>query len=455
MEFHFFRPVPAQPLGLFRIGVGSILFAYYLQTFFAAYEIFSPIQMGYSAPFLSHWSTLTLFNLISVGAAAAAALGWHTKMALALLMICQAIHVVLNPFAFWGWGFVIIYFLGLLMLTRCTCYSLDERFQNAARFVPAWNILIFQILVSAIYLLTVLHRWHSEEWWDGTVLSMALADGWVTRFPGVDWIQYSEPLKLFSHAAWLMECVAALAIFLGPLKTILAPAMIGFHTMLEITTRVGYWQFLLSFAMVFYFPARWFQTQMPSPKPRFPWRPWIPAVILAATAIAIFDALPEHMVPKNVHEVRRQLASPLERVGLTTLRAMWMFNKSRKTGRHCFFAGGMNREGQPVPVYTSLEQCTSQTVQLFTDERFATIARMWMSGQFGILGRYLCRPGIRSVHFFNMQEHIVKNSNGTFQRDPQSKHEFSYDCGSGALDRNPPDNARKTFALHFGDQITW
>jgi hypothetical protein len=444
LDRQFFRPRSALPFGIFRAGLGFILLCYYLQVSPRAYAIFAHTQIPNSA--------FIILQIITIAAASFTMLGFHARLSTLLLLLCHTAFYLLNPSAFWGWGLMSVYFLTLLLLTPCEAVSLDRRNQGPLA-APAWNYLVFQILICSIYAMTVLHRLATPEWRDGNALMMALADGFVARFPNVDWLAYQTWLRPFSYLGWGIEALGALMLFLVPLQPFIALGLIGFHLSLELTAMVGYWQYLLILSMVFFVPGKWLPLE--TPHAHFPFKSWIPTSIVALTFILLLDALPTEIVPRPVNQVRRIFALPIEQLGLTGLRGMTMYKTTRNIGRQCFFVAGDNTSGELQEVYSSEQQCHPPDVRIFTDEYFATLARYYLSGNKRKLGREFCASGnYRRIYLFSKQENLV-TAGTTFTRIPETTLSLAFDCIAEREQIIPDTKKIENIRNRFIDKLSW
>lgn len=443
LEKQFFRPRSALPFGIFRACLGVILLAYYIQIISVAYEIFAP-------EFLSQ-PVFILLQIITLAAAVLTTLGFHARLSTLLLFLCHSVFFVLNPNAFWGWGLMSVYFLALLLCTPCETLSIDRK-GKPPLCAPNWNFLIFQILICLIYAMTVLHRVHSADWLDGSALTTALADGLVSRFPNFDWLKLNHWLRPFSYLGWGLEALGAFLLFLGPLQPWVALALVIFHLTLELTAMIGYWQFLLIAAMVFFLPDNWFQSEVPSS--RFTYNPWIPAAIASLTLILTVDALPSEILPTSVVEARQIPSDPIKQSGMAGLRGMYMYKTARNIGRQCLFAAGENGNGEWKAIFTSEEQCRPDDVRFFNDEYYATLARYYIFGLDRQLGRKMCVRGkSRQIYFFSKQESFTK-AGADWIRTPETIFAFNYDCRRDRRQDADPKTLENV-RVKFANELSW
>jgi len=209
-----------------------------------------------------------------LASAAAFALGLYTRLAGALAVVLHVFFLSLHPFADWSWAQMIVPFAVYVVLSRageaCSLDGWRSRRRGrptSAWQAPAWPLRLLQIHVAVMYFHTGFARIDDTGWLRGDVLFEALAHATFSRFD-VDWYAWKPALVPLSYAAFLLEPLAAVALWIPRLRTLCAVALLAMHAVLELFTNVGWWNFVMAGGIACFLPVPWLSRLLPgAPRP--------------------------------------------------------------------------------------------------------------------------------------------------------------------------------------------
>lgn len=286
IEGSLFDSVPAHSMVLCRVGLGAILFLAYLSRWTLVETIYGPTGYGgyeYHQRFPDHpeigWPPLQRFNelqyvpyseviwllyLLLLTSALLFSLGVRPKLFGTIALVLHVLFVARNPAATWGWATMIKPFMLYAILAADETHgSLVEwwrRRKERARArtdwrCPAWPIRLMQIHAACVFFV-LWTRFDEPSWVSGQMLPMALTNRDWGRFD-VDWFPYYGVLESFGVVALILETAAPIMLWIKPIGKYWALALMGMFATLVVTTSVGWWDFMMLFALTVFLPAEW------------------------------------------------------------------------------------------------------------------------------------------------------------------------------------------------------
>jgi len=283
-----FGPAPQHAMVVLRIALGSILLSCYAWRFPYVPVLYGPegfagpsyvAPLGLEGPLvrnlldpfyvLQHVASPALvwgLYALLLGASLAFVLGWRTRASGAVALALHLIFYARNPWAYWGWGRMLVPFLLYAVLAPSGRYfSLDalrrRRRRGGAPLPPrrwqatAWPLRLVQLHVCTQYL-ALWPRLESETWLHGRMLFAALVNRHYGRFD-FDWVPHQELLAVLGVTALVLEVGAPIALWLPRVGGFWALALMGLHLNIELTATVGWWNWLMIAALVAFLPEGW------------------------------------------------------------------------------------------------------------------------------------------------------------------------------------------------------
>lgn len=293
----FFAPAPLQPMVLNRIVLGSVLFLHAASRLPEFAAVYGSQSGAWSDPYRDFVGTvlgsqlaLPLLPVVAAVAELAPAvrgpvvaslyaallvsagaflLGFCTRLAGALAVVLHVFFLSLHPLSDWSWAQLIVPFAFYVVLSRAgEVVSLDgwrARRRGApvpTWLAPAWPLRLLQIHVAVMYFHTGVARIDDPGWLHGDVLFEALAHTTFSRFD-IDWYAWKAALVPLAYATFVLEPVAAFALWIPRLRTICALALLAMHAILELFTNVGWWNFMMAGGVACFLPAAWLSRLLP------------------------------------------------------------------------------------------------------------------------------------------------------------------------------------------------
>jgi hypothetical protein len=287
-------PVPAQSMVLLRIGLGATLFLAYLSRWplvdvlfgpdgfagFAYYERFpesGPVNWEFMQAFdqLQHASSgalvWTLYGAL-LASSACFALGIRSRWTGLLALVLHTLFVGRNPASFWGWSTMIKPFLIYAILAARPGHLGVEQWWRRRRggitaprdeTCSAWPLRLVQFHVACAFFV-LWQRVDKESWLSGQMLFAALQCRDWGRID-FDWHPYLGVLEVAGVAALVLELSAAFLLWVPVVRRYCALALIGMFATLVLTTSVGWWDFMMLFALATFLPDTWLRWVRASP----------------------------------------------------------------------------------------------------------------------------------------------------------------------------------------------
>jgi hypothetical protein len=259
-------PQAVEPLVVARVGLGlSMLCAYLLYTPFIE-RLFGADGLG--AYLLGHdfyirdhaWFTYWMVVI----SAAAFTLGCFTKVA-GLTLILGHLTFIEPGHAFsWGWTPTVPAFLWYLTWGPSNAaYSVDawakKRFFGLSPVTKpsGWCLRIIQFHIIAIYIGASYHRLDDRAWWHGEMVFDAMAYAYYTRFPNLALMPFKPLMELSNYSVWFLELSAPFGLVYARTRLWYALGLWFMHLGLELTSTIGWWQFMMMSVLFVYFPHHW------------------------------------------------------------------------------------------------------------------------------------------------------------------------------------------------------
>ncbi len=252
----WFRPEPADTLGLVRIAFGALIIAWTLSLLPGLYEWFGVdgiSRHGDVGPY--RWSVFEIWTsdlvlllgwVILLLAAIALTIGWHSRVAAILVFLLVVSFDRRNPSVFNSGDVLVRIEAFLIVLSPCgAALSLDQRRRTgsfwSAQVRPRWPIRLMQCQLSVIYLATVNAKLSGSTWAEGTAVSYALRLEDMVLLPIPDFIRTNA--LLMNAATWgtlLLEFSIGILVWNRRLRPWVLGAGVLMHTGIMVTMAVGF-----------------------------------------------------------------------------------------------------------------------------------------------------------------------------------------------------------------------
>jgi hypothetical protein len=289
----FFAPQPYPAMVVCRIVFGALAFGYFAGRADLVQPIWGPEGIFGAAFFdrtaldvmvrsreggldwLAHNpSPALVWVLWGVGLAASAlfALGAFTRPAGTVTLVVYTLFHARNPYATAGWSVMLKPFLLYVLLAPTGRFGSIDAWRRGDRAAlaqpetwlgPGWPVRLVQVHLCAMYLVAGWSRIDSPSWWEGEATFAALSDLFTARFD-VDWQPWKPLLEAATYAAFALEALAPILLWLPGVGTAWALGLLALHAGLELTSNHGSWQILMAAALVTFLPAGWLARSHPA-----------------------------------------------------------------------------------------------------------------------------------------------------------------------------------------------
>jgi HTTM domain len=255
----WFDSKPTSTLALVRIAFGLVVLGWTLSVAPILFDFFSirgllPRQPSGVAP--GRWGVLdvapadaavvAVFVALVVGSISLA-LGYHTKIAAAVVFVGLVSLTRRNPFIFnAGDGLLRIMSFYLLLAPAGASLSFD-RWRRARNELwefptrPHWSLRLMQVQLSVIYLATVWEKMRGEMWKDGTAFSYVLRIEDFARFPEPSFV-VSTPLlvNIATYATLGLEAALGVLVWNRKARPWVLSLGVLFHLSIAYSVRIGF-----------------------------------------------------------------------------------------------------------------------------------------------------------------------------------------------------------------------
>lgn len=267
----WFRPVSTTPVALVRAVYGIVVLAWAISllpdvaAFFSDHGVDGMVREPVVIDgLLALYPSLALAVgtvLVLVAAAGALAVGWHSRLASAVVFVAIVTLQRRNPFVLNSGDALLRHIAFYLMLAPTgAALSVDrwrcarERFWSAPERSP-WALRLLQIQLSVVYLSTVWDKWQGATWRDGTAVHYVWRIADLARFPVPDAVASSEFLVAASTYGTLgVEVAVAVLIWHRRTRPWVAAAGLAMHAVIAATLRVGFFSLAMGCLYVAFVP---------------------------------------------------------------------------------------------------------------------------------------------------------------------------------------------------------
>ncbi len=228
----WFGDVDARPLGLFRIAFAALMLKEAIYHIFVA-EIWysdsgmlparllprlSPNASSFMSALPDTWMVIVIFVLWAL-VALLLLLGWQTRLMSILNLILLTAVINRNPLVVTGADNVMqVFAFWSIFLPLGRCYTLDtlrRSSHQAAVYVYAFPVRMFQVQIALIYIFSVIFKLQGQMWPSGDALYMAMQIRMHT-FPLAEWLLTNAPtsaLHVLTYMALLIEAAFPILVF--------------------------------------------------------------------------------------------------------------------------------------------------------------------------------------------------------------------------------------------------
>lgn len=241
----WFRPEPLYVLGMVRAAFGLIMVAWGLSLFPDLDDFFTsdgvlvrprtdPFEWGVFDHTAGDRVVLVAWIVLLL-AAAALTVGWHSRVAAALVFVLVLSFQYRNPLVFNAGDVLLrVEAFVLALAPSGAALSLDERrrtgsFWSAQTRAP-WGLRLLQIQLTVVYVATFVARMTGEKWPSGSAVSYALRleDMLILRVPQ----RILDSPGLMNVATWAVlvgELLLGILMWNRRLRTIVAAIGVSLH----------------------------------------------------------------------------------------------------------------------------------------------------------------------------------------------------------------------------------
>lgn len=269
-----FAPVAAAPWGAARALLGSALFIAWGCTLPSLDALYGPGgAAGWFSPGPAQRWTADALGPLAAGlmlGSLGLGLGLYTRLSALLLAACHT--ALIREFHAWTWGWGTTTPLFVLLIgwggggAALSLDALRAARRRGARgaaalwgapTVSGWGPRLMWVHLGCIYLAAAWHRVDDEAWLEGHILWEALTASVFSRWSSLDLHAAKPALWALSYVAWGVELVAPALLLLRRTRAGIGLLCFLLHAGLELTTSVGWWQWVMCACLVSTAPARW------------------------------------------------------------------------------------------------------------------------------------------------------------------------------------------------------
>jgi hypothetical protein len=264
-----FAPVAAAPWGAARALLGAALLLAWGSTLPSFEALYGD---GGAAGWLSpgparRWTADALLPLgagLVIGSLGLC-LGAFTRASALLLALCHTALIREFHAWTWGWGTVTPLFVLLIGLggggraLSVDAWRAGGRRPGAAwgpAVLPGWAPRLMWLHLACIYLAAAWHRFDDEAWLQGHILWEALTASVFSRWSALDLHPFKPALWVLSYLAWGVELAATVLLLVPRARPWMGLLCFALHAGLELSTSVGWWQWVMCACLVSTAPGR-------------------------------------------------------------------------------------------------------------------------------------------------------------------------------------------------------
>ena len=257
-----FDPIDVAPMAALRIACGLLVLGWTIsllpdaQAFLADDGLTARAVDGtagwWTIPVASPYGACALLAV----AAAALALGWHTRIASVvvafLLIVVQRRDVyVLNS------GDLLLRELALFiaLMPAGDTWSLDARRRGSRPRAP-WALRLLQVQISVLYLFSVTAKLHGTSWQDGSAVGKALQLDDLQRLVLPQSLATSVSVSaVLTYGTLVVEAFLVVGLWLPRTRWIAIAAGIAIHLGIEATLLIGWFSLTVIACYLAFVPA--------------------------------------------------------------------------------------------------------------------------------------------------------------------------------------------------------
>jgi len=266
----WFRPESTSVLGLVRIAFGIVVVAWTLSLLPDLMRLFGDgsvmprppnADYGYGLFDLSAGPGMRIgVWAVLLAASIALMVGWHSRLAAAVVFLGVMSFQRANPFAFNSGDALIRLETIFLVLAPCgAACSLDRRriagsFWSAQVRAP-WVIRLMQVQLSLIYVFSVFDKLQGHTWTDGTAVSYALRMTDIGNFAVPEAI--TSNALLMNVATWgtlALELAIGVLVWKPRMRPKVLIAGVVLHTVIVLTFGIAFFSFAMFVLYVAFLP---------------------------------------------------------------------------------------------------------------------------------------------------------------------------------------------------------
>jgi hypothetical protein len=263
-----FDPVDTAPMAALRIACGLLVLGWTVsllpdvQAFLADDGLTARAVTGsrgwWTLDLVSPYAAVALLAL----AAAALALGWHTRVAAVvvavLLVTVQRRDVyVLNS------GDLLLREMAIYvaLMPAGEVWSLDARRRGRSSPRAPWGLRMLQVQVSMLYLFSVVAKLHGDSWQDGTAVGRAVQLADLQRFVIPQGLATNITMSaLMTYGTLIVEGSLVFGLWLPRFRWVAMAAGVSIHLGIEATLLIGWFSLAVISCYLAFVPAELLRT---------------------------------------------------------------------------------------------------------------------------------------------------------------------------------------------------
>ncbi|MCO4773520.1 MAG: HTTM domain-containing protein [Deltaproteobacteria bacterium] len=290
----FFDPAPAHWAVIIRVGFGLVLLCGTLAMLPWWQELFGPEGLrgiesrvrlygeGSIDTSVTGWLRLDPVRspavmwavfAASTFTAACFTVGFWTRTAGVLAVLLHIALLARHGQVFnGGWPFMLHQFMAYLVLADCGRYaSVDAwlRLRKEGSTDPwstvgmgsGWPRRLLMVHLTTLYATAGLHRFTDAGWMEGSMVFVAMTYTMYGRFPDVTWFEWKPLLQAANYITVLLEPAAVVLLWVPRARAVIILLLLALHGGLELTSRTGWWQYVMSITLLVFVEPRWLKQQ--------------------------------------------------------------------------------------------------------------------------------------------------------------------------------------------------
>jgi len=292
LEDFFFAPRAIHALVLARMIFGASLFLCYVNRLPDVPDLYGPTgllgpdlatqldteDLYGRAPGFAAWTDLlrtlpgpslpVLWTMVGalLASSLAFALGLFTRVSGCVALFLHHFFVtMLDPYSYWGWSMHIQPLMAYVICSNAGSYGSLDALRGARRSGgtapsvsewtgPAWPLRLVQIHTCTMYAVAAWARIDDTGWLRGEAVFEAVTVALHAKF-AVDWGPLKPLLAVGTYAAFALEGLAPILLWVPRIGPWWAYGLIAMHSVLELTTNLGWWSHVMIASLLSFLPA--------------------------------------------------------------------------------------------------------------------------------------------------------------------------------------------------------